>query len=560
MATKSRGRGNRSGEKTSQKSGKKKLPAKRSRRTKAAKSTPDMTWLNRRLKDLLMHAPSAIGITAGPEHTWAYVNLARVAMAGRTKIEDFVGKTVRQSYPELKGQPFFNALDQAYTTGVAFVGKELKGTFNRGDGGGPDEAYLDCVYQPIRDDDGKVEGLLIHTVEVTEQVLARREMERASEREKQQRAIVEFERNQLQELFQQAPAGIAILSGPEHIWTFANPGYCEVVGRACGELLNRTIRETLPELEGQGFFELLDHVYRTGVPFIGKDVKAMLNRGPEREPEETYFDFVYQPVRNILGETIALMALAVDVTEQFRARTQLETVVQERTYELQQAHRTLQNLSGRLLQAQDEERRRVARDLHDSVGQYLAAMQMNLSTINGSGRLPDELKSCAADTADLLSRCSAEIRTISYLLHPPLLDEMGLASAVSWYVDGFAERSGITVKADVPADLPRFSPDVETAMFRVIQQGLANVHRHSQSKTANIRLARDGDSLALELSDDGQGMPPEMLEKFRQSSQLPGVGISGMRQRIQSLAGSFDIRSSGAGTTIAVKLPAQEVR
>ncbi len=147
------------------------------------------------MRDMLMEAPSAIGITVGPEHRWVYVNVARAKMASRTGPEAFVGKVVRDSYPELEGQPFFAALDQAYQTGVPFVGKEMKATFNRGPSGTPDDAYLDCVYQPITDAYLKVEGLLIHTVEVTEQVLARRAVETAHESEKQHRLLIEFERN-----------------------------------------------------------------------------------------------------------------------------------------------------------------------------------------------------------------------------------------------------------------------------------------------------------------------------------------------------------------------------
>jgi PAS domain S-box-containing protein len=521
-----------------------------------AKSAPDLTWLNRRLRDLLMQAPSAIGITAGPEHRWAYVNLARVKMAGRKSIEDFVGKTVRESYPELVGQPFFTALDNVYRTGETFFGKEVKGTFNRGSGGEPEEAYLDCVYQPILNPEGNVEGILIHTVEVTEQVVGRRALELANAREKQQRAAAEFERNQLRELFKQAPAGIAILSGPDHHWSFANSAYCEIIGRSPEALLDRPIRETLPELKGQGFFELLDQVYRTGIPYVGKDMKALIKRGLDRGIEEAYFDFIYQPVRNVAGEIQGLMVLAVEITQQTQARNELESRVQERTLELRRAHETLRVLSGRLMQAQDEERRRVARELHDSAGQYLAAIQMNLSALTrDSGELAQGQLTRLQDSIDLVSRCTAEIRTLSYLLHPPLLDDMGLTSAITWYVTGFSERSGVQVRLDMPANLSRFSEDVETAVFRIIQQSLANIHRHSESKVARIHLAVAGERLMVEISDEGRGLAPEILFKFRQSGQLPGVGISGMRERINGLRGTFDITSGTSGTTIAVSLP-----
>ena len=522
---------------------------------------PDLTWLNRRLRDLLMLAPSAIGITAGPEHRWVYVNEARAAMAGRSGAADFLGKTVRQTYPELEGRPFFARLDEVFRTGRPFVGKEMLAPFRRGPAGAAEEAYVDCVYQPIRNDDGKVEGILIHTVEVTEKVLARRAVEQANASERQQRAAAEFERNQMRELFRQASAGIGVLSGPEHRWTFVNAAYCRMAGRTPEEILNRPVRETLPELEGQPFFALLDQVYRSGEAYVGKEVKVVINRGPAQTPEEGYFDFIYQPIRNVSGEVEGIMTMAVEVTSQLQARNQLEARVEERTLELQQAHESLRMLSSTLMRAQDEERRRVARELHDSAGQYLAAIQMNLAALAGESELRDErLQRRVADAIQQVSHCTEEIRTLSYLLHPPLLDEVGLASAISWYVEGFAERSGVAVKLDLPKALARYSPEVETALFRVVQQSLTNIHRHSQSKTAYLRLGLEGDSIKLEVRDEGRGFPPEMLAKFRQAGQLPGMGVSGMRERMNALHGSFEILSDPSGTTIAVSVPIGETQ
>jgi PAS domain S-box-containing protein len=513
------------------------------------------TWLSRRLRDLLMRVPSAIGITVGPEHRWAYVNVARVKMAGRGSAQDFIGKTVRESYKELEGQPFFAALDQVYRTGVPFIGKEVKATFNRGPNGAPEDAYLDCVYQPILSPDGEVEGLLIHTVEVSEQVLARRAIEEANQREQHQRAAAEFERNQLRELFKQAPAGIGILAGPEHRWSFVNPTFCEILGRSADRLVGRTIRQTLPEIEGQGFFELLDQVYSSGVAYIGKNTKASLNRGPGNASDGAYFDFVYHPARNMDGQVEGVMILAVEVTDQLEARAQLESHVQERTLELQRAHESLRLLSGRLMQAQDEERRRVARELHDSAGQYLAALQMNLKDLCLELNVTERFRRRLEDSVDLVDRCSAEIRTLSYLLHPPLLDEVGLASAISWYVEGFSDRSGIAVDLSVPENLPRFSSELDTALFRIVQQSLSNLHKHSGSKVAGIRLAVAGSNLTVEISDEGRGISSEILSRFRESGQSPGVGISGMRERVIGLRGTFDLKSDHSGTTIIVTVP-----
>ena len=525
---------------------------------KIPKPAPDIAWLDQRLRDLLMHGPSAFGVTAGPEHHWVYVSQARADIAGRRGPEDFIGKSVRESYPDLAGQPFFDLLDRVYQTGVPFSGKAIKASFARGEGGRREDVYLDCLYQPIRNQDGQIEGLLIHTVDVTDQVLTQRALELANQREKQLRSFAEIERNQLRELFIQAPAGIALLSGPEHRWTFVNAVYEQIVNHPAAELLNRTIRETLPELEGQGFFELLDQVYRTGHPYIGSDQKVTLHRGPHGALEEAYVDFVYQPSRDPQGAVNGIMVLTVEVTNQVIARNLLETSVQERTSELQRAHETLRDLSAHLLHTQDEERRRVARELHDSAGQYLAALQMNLAFVmSGVEDLPAGIKSKIEDSAELVSRCTAEIRTISYLLHPPLLDEMGLRSAIAWFAEGFAERSGIAVIIDIPEDLMRFPAEVETNVFRIVQQGLANIHRHSSSKTARIRLSTNDLHLSVEISDDGQGLAPEVLARFRNNAQLPGVGIAGMRERIKGMRGTFNILSGDHGTTITATIPYQ---
>jgi two-component system, NarL family, sensor kinase len=167
-------------------------------------------------------------------------------------------------------------------------------------------------------------------------------------------------------------------------------------------------------------------------------------------------------------------------------------------------------------------------------------------------------KSRVSDSMSLLDRCTSEIRTMAYLLHPPLLDEMGLRSAILMYVEGFAERSGIRVDLEIPDDFGRLSSDMETGVFRVIQQSLANVHRHSGSLVACLRVKTDGESVTIEIQDEGCGIPSEILKGFYSGTRLAGVGIAGMRERIEGMDGQFDIRSSESGTTIQVRLPFQQ--
>jgi len=215
----------------------------------------------------------------------------------------------------------------------------------------------------------------------------------------------------------------------------------------------------------------------------------------------------------------------------------------------------IRELSGRLLQLQDRERRRIAMELHDSTAQTLAALAMNLALVKKSESRLDAVARRALDAAlRLADQSSQEIRTLSYLLHPPLLDEMGLVSALRAYAQGFADRSGIDLSCDLPKGVERLPRDVETALFRVAQESLTNIHRHSGSRKAKIRLRRDDHRAELEIRDYGRGIPRGVLES-ESDVQGIGVGLPGMRARVRQLGGSFDVRSGDRGATIRVSLP-----
>ena len=215
----------------------------------------------------------------------------------------------------------------------------------------------------------------------------------------------------------------------------------------------------------------------------------------------------------------------------------------------------LEQLTARLIHLQDEERRHLARDLHDSAGQYLAGIQMNLSALlRPNSGLEDAARARVSDSMDMAKLCTSEIRTISYLLHPPLLDETGLRSAISWYVEGFSKRSGIRVDLQIPEAFGRLPSEAETALFRVVQQSLANIHRHSGSSVAIIRIEVDDHAVSVEIRDEGHGFPPEVLTGFHSGTRLLGVGMAGMRERIRDMGGRFDVRSSENGASIHVRL------
>ena len=211
-------------------------------------------------------------------------------------------------------------------------------------------------------------------------------------------------------------------------------------------------------------------------------------------------------------------------------------------------------LASRLQNVQDEERKRIARELHDSVGQLLAAISMNIGIVQSQPRQLDPTAAKAiADTAILAEQVSSEIRTISHLLHPPLLDLAGLASALRWYVDGFSDRSKIKVELEIPPDFGRLPAEVEIAVFRIVQECLTNIHRHSGSPTATIRLRHEDDHLTVQVEDSGKGIPKEKQRELTESG-LSSVGFAGMQERLKHLGGSLEIQSPGTGTVVIATL------
>ena len=220
------------------------------------------------------------------------------------------------------------------------------------------------------------------------------------------------------------------------------------------------------------------------------------------------------------------------------------------------AEQNLRALSARLLQLQDEERRRIARELHDSAGQLLVALDLNLASVGtDTDKLGPESTRSVAECKQLVQELSRELRTISHLLHPPLLDEAGLPSAVRWYVDGYAKRSKIPVKLELAPDLGRLPRDLETTVFRIVQECLTNVHRHSESPTAEIRILRRGDQVTVEVRDQGKGMSSGTGGGSPKPVN-PGVGIQGMHERVRQLGGQLDIQSvNGHGTLVRATLP-----
>jgi PAS domain S-box-containing protein len=924
-----------------------------------------------RLHDLFMHAPAAIGFLSGPEHRFTFVNLDYLRTTGRQRVEDFVGRTIREALPELEGQGLLELLDDVYRTGVPCVGSARRVLLNRGENAQPEEVYFDFIYQPIRGASGEVEGILLHGVDVTKQVVARKEIEK---REQQFReminvlpaaiyttdeegrlthfnpAAVEFSGRELQLgtdqwcvswklyrpdgtplLHDECPMAIAlkegrVISGAEaiaerpdgsrrwftpyptplrdsqgritgginmlvditerkradkaladalrqqsalfqvadglhrasslqEIYRVAMEAICEalrcervsillyddtgtmrfvasrglsenyrkaveghspwkrdesdpqpvcigsitaapleemlkstILGEgihACafipmlsnGQLIGkfmmyfdnphtftdtelqlsltiarqiafsiarrraeeasrkseerfRAIVETTPQcVKLVGSDGTLLHMNSQGAEMVGanspedvigrsvydlvapedrdrfkafnesicrgergslqfdivglkgqrrhmethaaplsnpdgslvhlavtsdiserdqasraKNLLAALvdssddaivsksldgiitswNKGAERifgyTPEEvvgksisliipadrqheeadilrriangdrvdhfetlrkrkdgTHFDVsvTISPVKDSAGRIIGASKVARDINqrkqseialrqseERFRKLSEtLDAEVRVRTEELEQRNREVltqaeqvRQLSWQVLRTQDEERRHIARELHDSAGQILAVLGMNLSVIiqNAEKQAP-EIAETARQTNEILQELTKEIRTTSYLLHPPLLDENGLPAALSWYIRGLSERSGLDIEFNISEEFGRLPRELELVVFRLVQECLTNIHRHSGSKSAVIQINRDVDRILIEVRDQGKGIPKEKLEQIQFGRA--GVGIRGMQERLRQFQGEMILESSGGGTTVVVTIP-----
>jgi hypothetical protein len=270
---------------------------------------------------------------------------------------------------------------------------------------------------------------------------------------------------------------------------------------------------------------------------------------------------------DLAGEKIFTITCS-DITQEVRAaeelqkaHDELELRVQERTADLvqsnqflqteiaerEQAEKEVQDLSRRMMRVQEEERRNLARELHDGATQNMVALSLNLVQIRDAGAVAPATAAMIDECMRLVEDCTNELRTISYLLHPPLLEELGLGRTLRGYVDGFARRSGIAVTMTAPGDLEQMGFDVELAVFRIVQEALSNIHRHSHSSTAHILLIRQDAALGLEISDQGRGIPP--------GKDRAGVGIAAMWERVRLLRGRLEIRTSSSGTTITISLP-----
>ena len=359
----------------------------------------------------------------------------------------------------------------------------------------------------------------------------------------------------------------------------ANP-FGMVIGNMTGELeyVNPMFRETLGYTEAEVQAGKLRWDSLTPPEYAGADARAveqMRTRGWCDVYEKAYIAKDGRRIPILMGASIIdspegepkVAAFATDLSSLKkaedalrRANDDLEKRVAERTAELQteiserkRAELSLREIHGRLLRTQDEERRHMARELHDHAGQILAALSLTLSAIEVSATKDAGLATLAGEGRQLSDNLSREIRTLSYLLHPPLLDEVGLESALRWYVEGFSQRSKIQVELDLPEGQGRLPRDLELVIFRIVQESLTNVHRHSGSPSATISIRRAPDSIVFEIRDVGKGISLERQVELK--TARAGVGVRGMEERVRQFGGTLEIRSNENGTIVVVTLP-----
>jgi PAS domain S-box-containing protein len=334
----------------------------------------------------------------------------------------------------------------------------------------------------------------------------------------------------------------------------------EALGHVSHELLQTEFPERLDRIteqlhrDGRWTGELI-HRRKDGneIVVMSRWVLNRDDRGNRKCVLETNNDITQQKQseRSLRESENRLRALTDTLETQVRIRT--EQLVQRNAEVLMQAEQ-LRDLSHRMMQIQDDERRHIARELHDSAGQLLTVLAMDLSTLvlNAQEKAP-EIAESAEEARELVHQLTSEIRTTSYLLHPPLLDEEGLEAAISWYVRGLSERSGLEITFNISEGFGRLPRDMELTVFRLVQECLTNIHRHSGSKVAAIRINLADRRVFLEVEDAGRGISPEKLLEIQ--SHGAGVGIRGMRERVLQCGGEMKIESEGRGTKISVTLP-----
>jgi PAS domain S-box-containing protein len=327
-----------------------------------------------------------------------------------------------------------------------------------------------------------------------------------------------------------------------------NAGACRIKGYTADEIIGQNFsRFYTPEDAERGLPATVLQTAREEGRYEGEGWRV------RKDGSRFWANVVVTPLRDSAGKITGFSKITRDMSE----RKALLDRVQEHAQELEKAQESLRRLSGQLLQVQDDERRRLARELHDGAGQVLAALNMNLESLQEAikGKIPSGLGQRLAESIRLVKQVIKETRTLSYLLHPPLLDEAGLRDALHWFVGGFIERSAIQTDLEISPNFSRLPNELEIAIFRIIQEALTNIHRHSASSKASIHLTASLNEILLTIADEGVGMAATITAEEQNRRKKLGVGVAGMRERVLQLGGRFEIIPGNPGTIIKAAFP-----
>ena len=380
--------------------------------------------------------------------------------------------------------------------------------------------WANVTIAAVQDDAGRLVGFGNVTRDLTERRRSEIALRRSEERFRPMAEAVQ-------------DYAIFMLDPEGHVSTW-NTGAERINGYKAAEIIGRHFSCFYPEED-----------IRAGKP--GYELEAAVKQGRledegwrRRKDGSTFWaNVIITPVRDDADKLIGFAKVTRDVTERMHKE------------------QSLRDLTSHLLQMQDEERRRIGRDLHDTLGQCVTAMKISLDTVASGLTQNDAIRQQITQCVELAEECVKEVRTISYLLYPPMLEELGLKSAIPWYLEGFTARSRIQATFEASADFGRLSRDTELALFRVLQESLTNVHRHSGSQIAHVRLSNKGEMAVLEVRDEGKGIPPTILEASGESRHRAiGVGLRGMQERLGQLGGRVEIASTERGATVTAIVPA----